>query len=303
MKWMKVIYMGLGGVIALALAGAAFLFVRPTLASQVAPAAAAAIGLDDGVFHGRGPNGGRGGHGARLDIQSYLLDELGITQEEFDAARETARTAAIDQALADGLITEAQAEALKEGTGGRLHGFGFRGGPEVDHEALLADALGITVEELETAKENARAAAVAQALADGEITQEQVDRMEVHQALKDAIDREAILAEALGVTVADVAAARENRTMADLVEASGLTQAELRDALQAAHQAAVDQAVEDGVITREQADLLGDGGMFGPGGRRGFGGPRGNQGFPGRGFNGQGQGAPDTAPAAGSFSG
>ncbi len=53
--------------------------------------------------------------------------------------------------------------------------------------------------------------------------------------------------------------------------------------MQAAHEAAVQQAIDDGVITADQAEQLQNGGM------RGFGGRGGHHGFGGRGgFGGPG---------------
>ncbi len=290
MKANKVLYMGLGGVVALAIAGAALMFSQPTQAAESDLAVLALADVDD-VLH-PGPNG-RGRPGGFGD-QSFLLDELGITQEEFDAAREAARSAAIDQAVEAGLLTAEQGERLKEQNGFGPRGLGQRGAKQgIDMDALMAEALGITVEEWTTAKENARAAALVQALADGLITQEQIDLMEAARALRGTIDKDAIMADVLGVSVEEVAAARSNHTLRDLVEESGLTADELRAALQAAHAAAIDQAAADGIITVEQAELLQEAAENGP---RGFG-PR------GRGHHGPRGGAPNGAPEDPSFAG
>jgi formaldehyde-activating enzyme involved in methanogenesis len=134
------------------------------------------------------------------------------------------------------------------------HGGWGRGGMfggEIDYQQLLADALGISVEQLETAYENARAAAIEQAVDEGLITREQADEMSVWGGLGrkgfgvfgfgrgpkgvagSTIDEEALLANALGITVDDLQAAREQ-----------------------ANQAAIAQAVEEGIITQEQADEM-----------------------------------------------
>lgn len=108
--------------------------------------------------------------------------------------------------------------------------FGMRGGMMGDHQAYLAEALGITVEELQAAQEKAHAAMIAQAVEDGVITQEQADLMAAGQAFR------AYMADADAQSMTDALAA----------------------------------AVEAGAITQEQADLLteqmgqmGRGGMFG----------------------------------------
>ena len=111
-----------------------------------------------------------------------------------------------------------------------LHGFGMRGDMMEEHQTYLAEALDITVEELQAAQEEAHAAMIAQAVEDGEITQEQADLMAAGQAFR------TYMADADAQSAADALAA----------------------------------AVEAGAITQEQADLLtaqmgqgGRGGMFG----------------------------------------
>jgi hypothetical protein len=206
------------------------------------------------VEQSRGWDERRGGN------DELLAEALGITVEDLQAAHEEAAAAAIDQAVAEGLITEAQAEQLQERGamgqfGGFMHPFFNLADSEIDPQALLAEALGITVEDLETAQASAQAAALAQAVEDGRITQEQADQMQARQAL----------------------------------------QPYRQDRMQAAYTEAVQQALEEGVITQAQADQLleegapghfggrGDmrGDMRGPGGE-GFPGPRGRGGMPGK---------------------
>ena len=186
--------------------------------------------------------------------------------------------------------------------GGGFGNFRGPGGPRgqvgglPDMDSYLADALGITLEELQAAQATAREAALADAVADGRITQEQADLMTARQALRDYIDQDAILAGVLGISTDELEAAKADHTVRDLIVNSGLSPEEMRTAVQEAYEAAVAQAVADGVITQEQADLLPDApsrgnGRFGgrPGGGHPPGGPRGG-GFPG--------GAPNAAPNA-----
>ncbi len=135
------------------------------------------------------------------------------------------------------------------GRGGRMFGMhSAMGDLRSQHDAFLADALGITVEELQAAQQKARAAMLAQAVEDGAITQAQADLMTARHAFMQFY--------------------KDNATLT------------FEDALSA--------AVEAGAITQEQADLLQDAqgqygrGLFG----RGMGG-RGMDGFRsgGRGFH------------------
>jgi protein-disulfide isomerase-like protein with CxxC motif len=206
-------------------------------------------------------NYGRGRHPGMPDrgdaANEFLAEALGISVEELQEAQDAASQAALDQALADGLITQEQYDRMVLG-GVRFHG--RVAGDAIDYQALLAEALGIDVEELEAAQDAAHEAAIEQALADGTLTQEQVDMMRAREALRDYMDPKAILAEALGLTEAELDAAREDgKSLSDLLSEQGLTAVEVREAMEAAHEAAIQQAVEDGVITAEQAELFKNG--------------------------------------------
>ena len=235
--------------------------------------------------HGPGfPGGGK--HPGKGADNTYLAEALGITVEQLQTAYGNAWQNGIDQAVENGLITAAQAEWLKEG------GFGMRGkvsmlgewlgeNNALEMNALLAEELGISVEELQAARQKASEAALQAAIGSGEITQEMADRMRARQALMGYIDRDALDAQALGISVDELQAARqESKSMPSLIEELGLTQEKVQEAMQTAYVNAIQQAVEDGVITQAQADLLlseesGPGRGFLPGFDRG--------GFPGRG--------------------
>ena len=286
----KILYMVLGGIMALAIIGAAIGGGTAVFAQEdVSPPAT------EEALPGSGPHGGEGQRGQRPDRggfgdqDSYLADALGISVEELQSAKEAVRTAymeeAVTQALADGLITEEQAEAILSGE--RPEGnIDFRGifnkGDREEGEDALAAELGISVDELEAAKEAAHEAAIAQAITDGVITQEEADLWAAGQALREYMDHDAVLADILGLSVEELEAAKEDGSLRDLVEASGLTPEEMMTAMQAAHETAVSQAVADGVITQEQADQLQEapgrdrfGGLRGGHGHEGFAGPRG----------------------------
>jgi hypothetical protein len=232
------------------------------------------------------PGQGGGQHGPGFGNDEYLAEILGISIEELQAAVEEARSAA--------------------------------GGPGSgnDFEQLLAEALGISTDELQSARQAAREAALAQALADGEITQEEYDLFQARQALREYTAREEILAAVLGISTDELRAALDaGKQIGDLLDELSISQEDFQAATQAAQEAALQQAVNDGVITQDQADQIQQGGGRGPGGpghpgeqngSGGMGGPGGNpgnQGGPGSNSNGGpgqgGNGGPSGAPPAG----
>ena len=217
-----------------------------------------------GGFNHDGIGGPRGGA-----TDEYLAQALGITTDGLSAAYQKASTAAIAKAVADGLITQAQADAMN--ANGKAFPFGGRGGGwlaenGIDFNTFLADALGITTDQLQAGRVKAEDARLAQAVADGEITQEQADLMKGQQAL-----------------------------FADQT---------FIDAMKSAFQTAVKDAVSRGVITQAQADLIlqksADGMGFPGMGMPGRGEPHGGRG----GWEGVPPGAPPanaptTAPSTG----
>ena len=242
--------------------------------------------FDRGKFGDRGFSGDfdkRGG-----DDESYLADALGITVEELQEAMQAANEAAIEQLLDAGLITEEQAEMMQEhgsffakGRKGR-HPGGFGDGmANVDYDALLADALGISIEELQIARQAASEAAIDAAVENGSLTEEQAELMKAMHALKPYLDRESMMADALDMSVEELQAAMEDgKRLPELLEEQGLSQADFETALQAAKETAIAQAVADGVITQEQADQIINAepvfdGFPGKGGRGGHGRPGG----------------------------
>ena len=288
-------------LVVLAVGAVALLTVSNVSASGLPARSANAVQQFMGQRGGPGDAPGRGG-----DEGTYLAQALGITVEELQTAQQAAWEKAIAQAVEKGLITQAQADQLKarssEGFGGRGgHGLGMLLVDEnaIDMDALLASELGITVDELQAAREKASELAIQARIDSGDLTQEQADLMEARQALKETINPEELAAQALGMTVEELQTARqEGKNMEALLEEKGLTQEEFQAAQKTAYEAAVKQAVEDGVITQAQADLVlanldnfgrggpgfgGDGphgGRGGPGGPGGRGGPGGNGGCP-----------------------
>ena len=162
-------------------------------------------------------------------------------------------------------------------------GRGFGGG--YDNEDL-ANALGISTDELTAAYQGATEAALDQAVEAGLITQSQADQLLDNGSAfpfggrwagwlsQNGIDFEALLADALGITVDDLQAAYTEAHFAQIDQAvadGNLTeeQADLmkgryslslsesfQSTMRSAFEAAVQQAVEEGVITQSQADRI-----------------------------------------------
>jgi hypothetical protein len=174
----------------------------------------------------------------------------------------------------------------------------------------LANALGISVDELTAAYQEARDAALDQAVQAGLITQAQADEIRSRGGAfplggrwrgwlsENGIDVEALLADALGISVDELHAAQQQAAFARIDQAvtdGRITQEQadlmkgqyalsnsesFRSAMQSAFEAAVQQAVTDGVITQAQADaILAQSAEGGFPGWHGFGGGRGPGGF------------------------
>jgi hypothetical protein len=177
--------------------------------------------------------------------------------------------------------------ALPSGRGS-FHGHGgYHGRDQGANDEDLAEALGITAEELQAARQKVYADRLRQAVEDGTLTQDQANTLLAMQALKGYLDHGAIMAQALGLSLEEFDAANEDGTaLRDLL--ADITPADLQERMQSAVEDAVQQAVEDNVITAEQAALvlerLQDGldmrGAYGD--HHGFGGHRG---FGGRGYH------------------
>ncbi len=79
----------------------------------------------------------------------YLADALSITTTQLSAAYQTATTAALKQAVADGKITQAQADQLAARGNGFMDGR-WLNDANIDFNALLANALNISADQLKT---------------------------------------------------------------------------------------------------------------------------------------------------------
>ena len=249
---------------ALAAAGVFGAFVYRSVSAQAPTPTPAAPATPNGAAPAQ-PGWGKGMRGGFQGANpgQQLADALGITLDKLQAAETAADAEAIKEAVAKGLLTQAQADRLSANAakGPRFGEFGrFGANSGIDYNALLAQALGITSDQLKTAQQKVQDDNLAAAVTSGAITQDQADLIKARQAL------------------ANNSAFKNN--------------------LQSAYEAALKQAVTDGVITQAQADAIlkeqsAAPGFPGMGPRGGFFGGFGGPGGRGRGGPGFFKGRPN----------
>ncbi len=203
---------------------------------------------------GKGPNRGY--------TNEELANALGITVDALNTAYQSAYSAALKDAVSQGLITQAQADQLT--ANGTAFPFGDRWDSwltqnGIDFNTYLADALGISVDQLKAAYLTAYNTNIDQAVTDGNLSQTQADLLKGRYAL--------------------------------------YNDSTFQSSMQSAYTSAVNAAVASGVITQAQADqiLSNSSNMFMPdmGGWEGHAGPHGHG---GGGFIPDSNNLPSTAP-------
>ena len=208
---------------------------------------------------------------AAASINDTGLEVLGITEVQYEEAKDEAKEAYINELADLGWITDAEAaEAIEEGERIRLGRSQYYKGI-VDKEALLADALGVTEAQLDAAQEASFDAKLAERIEEGRLTAEEAADKEAIHDFKQSIDKDEVLAEALGISVAELDAYRASNTdWNDVLDDLGLTSEDVRDEQQAIKQDLIDDAVDNGTLTEEQAEQAanGRGGRGGNGGER-----------------------------------
>jgi len=182
------------------------------------------------------------------------LQALGITEEEYEAAKETARVTAIEEAAVAGWITDDEAEELIDNGRSLRLGRGWYYEGIIDKKEHLADAVGVAVSELEGAEAAAYEARLAEDVDNGRLTEEEAADKQAAHDFKQSLDKDTLLADALGISVADLNNARaDNMSFEDLLDDLDLTEEEAQEAAQ---ETAVQQAVDNGTLTAEQAEEI-----------------------------------------------
>ena len=259
MKKKTIKIFGIATVLTLMLVSGAFFVYHNVSAQASTPASPATPGLRDGMQGGVS--------------QQELATALGIDLPTLQAAYKSANTEALKEAVSKGLITQQQADQITaRGLDQRpIGGFGKSGANGIDYNSLLANALGITVEKLQAATQQAFKTNLDDAVKNGKMTQDQVDLIEGQRALYSSF--------------------------------------KFTSAMQSAFSAAVNQAVTVGTITQAQADQILKsetgkspmGGFGGPGmlgGSHNFGRPGMSGNFGGAGRRGTFKGGDGASPAA-----
>ena len=213
-----------------AVAGAGLFFVQPTAAQSIP------IMNQFGDRAGQFADGDRN-FGDKEQFLTRAAEHLGMTVEALQAE--------LDAGKSMREIAQEQGVDLPQGRGrGGKHGQrGSKLGVDIDRHAIMADALGITVEELAAARETgtkldelaaangttveaikeamlaATTDAINQAVASGEMTQAQADmvlaKIELQALARDIFSKEdakAAAADAMGITVEELEAAHEAGT-------------------------------------------------------------------------------------------
>src|SRR4030043_1035833 len=243
MQHKKTIIVFVLGALAGAMAFGAVAYQSVFAATPTTVSSSTTTQADLGREVGRGPMG-------RYSNED-LANALGITVDELNTAYQNAYSAALEQAVSQGLITQAQADELT--TNGNVFPFGNRWNGwltqnGIDFNKYLADELGISVDELKAAYQTAFYTNIDQAVTDGNLTQEQADLMKGQYTLSN--------------------------------------DSTFQSSMKSAYTDAVNQAVASGVITQAQADqiLSKSDNMFMPG-MGGWGGRGGPHGRGGEGMN------------------
>lgn len=215
---------------------------------------------------------------AAAKINDAGLELLGITEAEYETARDEAAVSYNNELVAMGWITAEEAAAEnEEGDWARI-GRGQYYSGILDKDVFIADSLGVSLAEWEAAEDASYAANIAEKIESGRLTAEEAADKQVIHDFKASIDDDSVLAQALGISVAELDEARANNvTYSDLLEELGLTDDEVDAAEEAITAQLVEDAVADGSLTAEQAEQVLNGrNGHGHGGKHGRGNGRGN---------------------------
>jgi hypothetical protein len=127
-----------------------------------------------------------------------------------------------------------------------------RSGDEALFLAFLAEELGITIGELQNARESALEEALTLAVEEGSMTEEQMEDRLMRYRAQPYVDPACLLAESLDITLEEL----EQRSLGEWLAQRQLTWRALTARLASAREDALAQAVTDGEIDQTEADRL-----------------------------------------------
>ncbi|MCB2178781.1 hypothetical protein KQH61_05155 [bacterium] len=115
------------------------------------------------------------------DFSEALAEVLGMDADTLQVEIKTAKEETLSQAIADGILTQEQANAyLSLSSSNGSLGFKIRG---VDFEPYLADTLDFSVNALQTAQHQAASLMIDQAYENGSISQEEYERLQFRSTM------------------------------------------------------------------------------------------------------------------------
>jgi len=121
-------------------------------------------------------------------------------------------------------------------------------------DTLLAEELGISVDELETARQRALDRALEQAVEEGLLSLEKEELIEARYVMREYFDPLAVIAEQLGMSMDEFKATIRAGSIREVL--ADLDRQALRDALEEAWNAAIDQAQADDAISESAAEQM-----------------------------------------------
>lgn len=195
----------------------------------------------------------------RATNSSHLLaSALNIETQELEAAQRRANDELLSYMVGEGMVPRHDAQSQRELERRRLapydilEGRSFCKGDEVLFLAALAEQLGITLNNLQSAREAALETNLTLAVEEGILTEAQVEDRLARYRVQCYTDPAALLAEALDISLEDL----DRYPVAIWIAKRRLTWRALNARLVAARRDALEQAADDGVITPEQVNCL-----------------------------------------------
>ena len=129
--------------------------------------------------------------------------------------------------------------------------------PTPTRQTFLAQALGISEAELQAAQQEATLAWIEDREQKGVLAPRRAELLRARTLVQPYLNPTELVAKALGLSVEEVQQACDaGQTLRDLLAAQNMRRADFAKALRQAADEAVQQAVDDGVVTQEQADAL-----------------------------------------------